>query len=68
MVGDEIHLQAPNNGETSAAEGDAEEELERHTLEKYTFSNALALSGNFRIELIYPECLCVIIEYLYNVF
>ena len=48
LVGDEIHLQPPNNGETTTPDihVDAVEELERHTLEKYTFSNALALSGN----------------------
>lgn len=61
-------MQSPNNGETSAAEGDAEDELERHTLEKFTFSNALALSGNFGVEIVCPKCLCVIIEYLCNVF
>ena len=45
MVRGEIHLQPPNNGGNAAADQNPDEELERHLLEKYTFSNALALSG-----------------------
>ena len=49
LVRGEIHLQPPNNGNPAAAGQEADEELERHTLEKYTFSNALALSGSVQL-------------------
>ncbi len=46
LVGDEIHLQKPElNNKTDQFESS---EDDHHVLEKYTFSNALALSGTKR--------------------
>ena len=43
LVGDEIHLQKPELNDASEHFENTDDD--HHVLEKYTFSNALALSG-----------------------